>query len=161
MTSELQKQSFDVRIKKLFETSGTAYSTTVWDGEYGYGAGSYLYHEGDDSPVLCSKGITELHVQAFKDANREAQKVIAANKGKANTKLIDKALEQFATEHWSMDMEEDIFNYMLKEVKNGQNYLPNGGLYGLKRFTQEVHLRLCPETQFAQYSHFQYRALFT
>lgn len=159
MLSTLQKQSFDVRIKKLFEiTQRSEYSTKAWDGAYGEGAGSYLYHEGDDSPVLCSKGLTELHVNGFKEANASVQRVVAINKEKANTKLIDLAMVEFHETEWSYAMEEDIFTYMLNRIKKGDNYHP--GDFRLKTFVQEVHLRLLPQSKFAEFAHYRYNKMF-
>lgn len=159
LLGSLQKQSFDIRIKKLFEVEKRSqYSTKLWDGNYGEGAGSYLYHESNDSPVLCSKGLTELHIQQFKDANASVQKVVALNKAKANTKLIDFAMEEFQNASWNnYDMEKDIFMYMLKRCKDGLNYYPGDGL--LKRYVQEVHLKLCPDQNFEGYAESAYNRI--
>jgi len=160
MTSVLQKQSFDVRIKKLFEIqSRNAYSTKPWDGRYeGETAGSYLYHEGNDSPVLCNKGFTELHINAFKEANALVQKVVKANKEKANTKLIGKALEAFKNAPFNNELECEVFTYMLKECRDGANYYP--GDFQIKKFVQEVCMKLCPGNQFEEYAFQKYRDLF-
>jgi len=160
MLSTLQKQSFDIRIKKLFEVDNrNGYSTKAWDGNLGEGAGSYLYHESDDSPVLCNKGFTELHIVEFKRANASVQRVVALNKEKANTKLIDLAMEEFKDSEWSYALEEDIFNYMLYRIKNGDNYHP--GDFRLKTFVQEVHLRLLPKSKFQEFAHYRYQKMFT
>jgi len=158
MTQVLQKQSFDIRIKKLFEVAGAQYSTKLWDGEYGSGAGSYLYHEGDDSPVLCSKGLTDLHIEGFKEANKQTQRVVALAKEKAETKLVGKAVNEFKHRPFSMDMEEEIFIYMLKLCKDGENHFP--GDFGLKKYTQEAHMKLCPDMDFMDYAERKYREIF-
>lgn len=161
MTSILQKQSFDVRIKKLFEIDKkTQYSTKVWDGNYGEGAGSYLYHESDDPPILVNKGFTELHIQGFKDANALVQRVMAQANEKANTKLIEKALAEFSTT--SMDnnkiLEWEVFKYMLQCIKNGENYHP--GEFNLMKYVAEVVLRLSNAQQFEDYAWTRYQKLF-
>jgi len=152
LTTTLQKQSFDIRIKGLFNVKGADYSTKVWDGRYdlesGEGAGSYLYHEGDDSPVLCSKGLTDLHIQQFKTVNAAVQVVVKKNKLKANTKLVDFALEEFRDQHWSgsNEFKLDIYKYMMRRCKDGLNHLPSD--FQIKSYVEEVHLKLCPGHNF-------------
>lgn len=146
MLTTLQKQSFDVRIKNTFEVQkGTAYSTKLWDGLYGEGAGSYLFHE-EDAPILCNKGFTEIDINHFKEINEKVQAVMKINNEKANTKLVGKALEQFHTTPWNRQLKFDIFKYMMTCIKNGENYHP--GDFLLVRYVEEVNLRLCPTNQF-------------
>lgn len=159
LTSKLQKQSFDIRIKKLFEiVKKTDWSTKPWDGEYGHGAGSYMYHEGEASPVLCNKGFTELHIEGFKTAAALVDKIKLQAKEKANTKLIDFAMEHFAAHEHTSDLEFFVYRYMLKRIKDGENYHP--GDYLLKRYVQEVVLRLCPADKFDDYALRSYEKLF-
>lgn len=160
MTTVLQKQSFDIRIKKLFEiVRGVDYSTKLWDGNYGEGAGSYLYHEGEDSPVLCSKGITDLQIEEFKKANASVQRMVALNKEKAGNKLVEQALEHFKLDTWTSEsMEYDIFRFMFKRVSEGTNHHP--GDSRLKMFVQEVHARLCPANRFEDFAYSRYEKMF-
>lgn len=161
LTESLQKQSFDVRIKKLFEVKQrNDYSTTPWDGITDRpGCGSYLYHEGDDSPVMCSKGFSDFQISEFKKQNQESQKVKEKNKLKANTKLVDFALAEFADHTWSGsdDFKFDIYFYMLKRCKEGLNYYPNE--YKLKGFVDEVHLKLCPQINFEGFARQKFNSL--
>ena len=148
MSSLLQKQSFDIRIKNTFEVQkGTAYSTKLWDGLYGEGAGSYLFHEVD-APILSNKGFTDLHINNFKEINAKVQAVVKINNEKANNKLIDKALEKFKDYEWNRQMKFDIFKYMLECVRDGENYHP--GDFLLVRYVEEVNLKLCPRDKFDQ-----------
>lgn len=160
MSSTLQKQSFDIRIKKLFEVvDRNAYSTKAWDGAMGEGAGSYLYHESNDSPVLCNKGFDETAIDGFKTANASVQRMVAINNEKANTKLVGLALEEFKDSEWNAgSLEFEIFKYMLKRTKDGDNYHP--GEWKLKAYVQEVHLRLCPDSRFDDFAYSKYEKIF-
>jgi len=159
MASELQKQSFDVRIKTLFETKGNGYSTKLWDGLYDEGAGSYLFHEGEESsPIIVNKGFTELHIANFIDIAKRVNRVIAKNKEKASTRLVERALEVFKDVPHDNDLEYSVFKYMMEEIKNGNAYHPGQGI--LIKFVKETMLRLCPRTKFEEYCLREYENLF-
>lgn len=161
MNTVLQKQSFDIRIKNLFNVKGADYSTKLWDGRLdGETAGSYLYHEGDESPVLCSKGLSPDHIAEFKASNASVQRVVAKNKQKANTKLIDFALEEFSNHVWSPcnEFKLDIYKYMLRRIKDGLNYDP--GDFKLKHYVEEVQLKLCPGINFNSFAEQRFNSLF-
>jgi len=157
----LQKQSFDIRIKKLFDVKErNDYSTKAWDGNYGEGAGSYMYHESDDSPVLCSKGLTELHIQQFKEANKSVQRVMALNNEKANNKLVDCALAEFSNHSWSAsdEFKFDIYWFMFKRCKEGLNYWPNE--FQFKKYVEEVHVKLCPSQNLEGFARQKFNSMF-
>ena len=146
MATTLQKQSFDIRIKNTFEVQkGTAYSTKLWDGLYGEGAASYMFHEAD-APILCNKGFTEIDINHFKEINAKVQAVMKINNEKANTKLIGKAYDKFVFTPWSRQLKKEIFRYMMECIKNGENYHP--GDFILVRYVEEVNIKLCPSNQF-------------
>ena len=92
----LQKQSVDLRLKKLFDVNGNKeYSSKIWDGNIdGEGAGSYLFHEDDytDEDILANKGYGSEKIDKLKAINKKVKEVVAINKQKASTKLVDKAL---------------------------------------------------------------------
>ena len=158
MSSTLQKQSFDIRIKNLFEVvKGTSYSTKLWDGNYGEGAASYLFHE-TDAPILSCKGYTEIHINGFKSANESVQKMILINKEKANTKLLDKALDEFTPLEYHSTTKFEIYLYMLNCIRKSENYHP--GDHNLKRYVLEVDLKLQPEDRFRDYAQSSYDNLF-
>lgn len=156
LTSILQKQSFDTRIKKLFEiVKGSQYSTEVWDGGYGEGAGSYLYHESPDSEVLGSKGLTELHIAGFKEAAVLVARIVAKNKEKANTKLVTAALEHFAGQKAG---NYEVFVWMMQRIRNGDNYHP--GMFRLKGFVEEVVIKISSNEDFTRYVDTTFSSLF-
>lgn len=140
MSSEVQKQSYAVRVKNHFEiTKKTEYAIDIWDGERGAGACSYLFHE-EDAKIVINKGFTEDDLQRARDANVAVQKVVAVNKEKASKNLVGRALEHFQDKKNMPYMKVEILTWMLQEIKEGNHYYP--GEYRLKQFVEEVELGL-------------------
>lgn len=140
MSSELQKQSFDARIKKLYSVSGTNYSSKVWDG--GDSACSYMFHESDHTMYVC-KGFTLDDLEKFRSLNEATQKVVAINKQKASNKLVDKCYEALKDEKFDRVK---CLLFMLKEIKAGNNYHP--GEFMLKRYVEEIEVRMCGDLEY-------------
>lgn len=85
LRTELQKQSFDVRIKKVFDTKDRDYSSSVWDGQLD-GGPSYMFHEGTNL-ILVNKGFTEKEIEEAKVINEAYQnKKISSNERKLKQK---------------------------------------------------------------------------
>lgn len=132
LTSELQKQSFDVRIKKIFDVSKkTQYSSKVWDG--GKEALAYMFHENTE-PVL-NVGFSQQEINEAKEHNQITQKVIAVNKEKTSNKLLDKILNNVD------DKSElsDIIKVGLDLVKEGSSYYP--GDFKFKQIIQDAYIK--------------------
>lgn len=137
-TSEIQKQSFAIRIKALFAVEKkTQYALAVWDGDRGVGAVSYLFHE-DDVEILVNRGFSDGDIERAREANRAVQRVVAVNKEKASNKLAEKAYERFKSDDGFSRVA--CLAYMLGEIKAGENYHP--GEFMLKRYVEEVEVRL-------------------
>lgn len=146
-TSEIQKQSWDLRIKKLFGIEKRSqYSTKLWDGIRDAGAASYMFHEGE-AKILANKGWNEDDISAAKAHNAAVQKVVALNKERASNKLVDKAIEHFQKEEYPARIE--ILEYMLMECREGNNYYP--GTFMLKKFVEEVQLKLTSKQHFSTF----------
>lgn len=140
MLTELQKQSFDVRIKKLFNVTGCQYSSKQWDGADG--ACGYMFHESDDS-ILCNKGFSDEDIERFRELNRATQKVIAVNKEKSSHKFIDRAI---ATFNDGLPSHRDLLEFFLKLVREGEIYYP--GTFRMKQMIEEVRIKMTPESEF-------------
>lgn len=158
LTSDPQKQSFDVRIKKLFEiTKRSAYSTKKWDGIRDGGASSYLFHEETAeyvSPILTCKGWSDDDVALLRQTNKAVQKANEVNKARAGTRLPGQALEHFAGQK---PCKLEILKYMLRQIRTGDKYHP--GEYQLKKFVEEVELKLLDEEDMEMYSRDVYSRL--
>lgn len=132
--STTQKQSFAIRLKKLFDVEKRhQYALDVWDGDKVKGATSYMFHE-KDAPILCNKGFTEEQIKEARVISAEVQKVVERNKEKASGRLVERALAEEG-----LDTRLDILTWMLTQIKEGQAYHP--GEYKLKQFVEEVEIR--------------------
>lgn len=145
LTTSPQKQSVDDRLKRLFSiVKGHDYSSKIWDGERGLGAGSYMFHEGAN--VLVNKGWSDAEIEEAKKANEAVQKVIKVNNERASTKLVDKALLAFVG---MTPSRREILRYMLKECRDGGSYYP--GTFMLKKYVEEVQLKLTTNDDFEEF----------
>lgn len=149
LSGEIQKQSYAVRLKKLFDiTKPSQYSLDVWDGNRGTGAVSYLFHE-EDERILVNKGFTDKDIMDARAANAAIQKVVALNKEKSSHKLVERALEEFADEKDMWCIRTRILKFMVEECRKGQCYWP--GSFMLKKYVEEVELKLLGEDDVDQY----------
>lgn len=133
LTSELQKQSIDVRCKKLFGVSGAQYSSKAWDGDKK--ALSYLYHD-KEGLVIDFMGLSPEEIKELVEINKQVQKVVEVNKGKASHKVVDYVLSK-ANIGWSRW---DIGECILRAVAHGEFYDP--GDFALERYINEIELKL-------------------
>lgn len=143
--SNVQKQSFALRLKTAFPSivKKTDYSCSPWDGNREMGAVSYMFHE-ENVVQIVNKGFTDEELKLASKANDAVQKVVAINSEKASNKLVDSALEHF--KDVISPNRTDILKFMLKRCKLGDNYYP--GEFMLKKFVEEVELKLVNEDQF-------------
>ena len=135
LRSELQKQSVDVRYKKLFGVDRQQYSSKVWDGNTK--ALSYLYHD-PTGQVEDYFGLSEEEIDKIKDLNTEIQKVVVENKKRASNKVVDYVLERIeeSKEQWTRH---DIADCILRAVAHGQFYEP--GDFQLEKYLNEIELK--------------------
>lgn len=138
IASDIQKQSIDVRFKKLFEIiKSKDYCSKVWDGNRGKGAVSYLFHE-DDERILARKDFTDEDILRAREANAAVQAVVALNKEKASVKLVDRARDHFRGSVYRPGLKMDVLMWMLAECRSGNSYYP--GSFLLKKYVEEVEL---------------------
>lgn len=149
--SNPQKQTFALRIKSLFEiTNKNNYSLEVWDGKRGAGACSYLFHEENPS-ILVNRGFTEQDILEATTANAAVQRVVRMNREKASTRLPDQAVAHFENLRVNSEvLRHDIMVFMLKRIKSGENHHP--GSYLLKKYVEEVELRLLDANEIEEYA---------
>lgn len=155
LTSELQKQSLDVRIKKLFKIDKKSnYSSKVWDG--GESACSYMFHESDVN-IVCNKGFSEEQINRFKELNESVQRVVAINRARAPGRQADRVVEEFREENSTPDRR-DIFGKFMDKIRNGEMYEP--GDYQLMKLVEEVYMKLRHPDQWDDYVDERYHKLF-
>lgn len=132
LTSDLQKQSFDKRIKQHFNiTKKSEYSSKEWDQKIE--AIAYMYHE--NTLPLINKGYPLEILNKAKEHNEITQKVIAVNKEKAGNKLLDKLMVK-VDENSTL---ENIIETVYDMIHDGEIYHP--GDFKLKSVIQDVYIK--------------------
>jgi len=140
---DLQKQSWDVKLKKLFGVSGNGYSSKPWDGNLiEEGAGTYLFHESIDSPILCSKDVSAEEIDKIKSTAKLVNKVIEANRQKAETKIPAKVIEKWQASGEDIWHDQRIVTCICEMARDGECYLPKGD-FQWKAYVEEVKLKMC------------------
>ena len=153
LSSELQKQSWDTRFKKLFAPDKkSSWSTKPWDGQDF--ACSYLFHE-DTADVLVVKGFTDADILRFKDINATSQKVQAVNRERGIKRVVERVIDEMGATPWSRYY---ILKRLLEMIKTGEMYEP--GDFMLKRYVEEIYLKSLPDDQFEGYVDERFRNLF-
>lgn len=134
LKSELQKQSVDVRFKKLYDVAGRQYSSKPWDGNVK--ALSYLYHD-KKGEVINHMIDDEKEIEEIKSLNAEIQKVVEVNKARASHKVVDYVMGQANGSIWTRW---EIGSCILRAVAHGQFYDP--GNFVLERYINEIELKM-------------------
>jgi len=155
LSSEIQKQSFDVRLKKIFEVKGSQYSSKACDGADE--AFSYMFHE-EGAPILVNRGYTEDDIARFTALNKSIQKVVAMNKKKASCRIPERVIEAIRESGKSSWTIREIFDWVINQIRIGEIYHP--GDFRLKSLIQESYIRTADSPQFAKYSESAFQNLF-
>ena len=123
------------------------YALTIWDNDRERGAPSYLYHE-HDVEIFTSKGFSESQLIAAQEANVAVQKVVALNAERHSINSLNGPSKEF--EDAVMPTRVNILEFMLRCIKDGENYHP--GSFMLKRYVEEVQLKLLPDRDLHNYA---------
>lgn len=154
LSSQLQKQAFDVRVKKIFEVKGSNYSSKVWDGDDN--AAAYMFHE-ENAPIILQKGFIDDDIQRFRSINQSVQKVMAINNERSSKRIVDKIIEDFSTQGEGVTIEL-IYISVMRYIRAGVFYHP--GDFAIKKYCQEAYMKICDEKDFDNYVTRSYRDLF-
>jgi len=134
LTKTIQKQSFDVRIKKTFNLlvgGNEEFSTKLWDQSTD--ALSYLFHE-KDAKILLNKGHTPQDLDFYQQQNERVQAIVEANKSAGPAKAVQRILEAVgpdASYH-------DILSHIFDEVREGKMYHP---AFKLQALVEEIFIK--------------------
>lgn len=140
---ELQKQSWDVKLKKVFSVSGNGYASKPWDGRLlEEGAATYLFHEGLESPILCKKGVKEEEIQRVKEISLIINKVVEANRQKAETKIPGKVIDKWNNLGKPVWHDQHLVRVICEMAQQGECYLPKTD-WQWKAYIEECKLRMC------------------
>jgi len=150
LNKPIQKQSYDIKVKELFNVTGTSYSTKPWDGQF-EGAGSYLYHEllekNQIIPELASKGVSDDNVREMMDFAIKWNEIKVEKKAKASMTLTKKALEHFGTSEYATLKE--IWEFLHHCVRTEGVYHPGENL--MRKYTIEVFSKVSRPTAWTYY----------
>lgn len=138
LKSELQKQSFDVRVKKLFGIEGgnKTYSSKIWDGKLE--AISYLYHDRHGRVDIDPMGFSESEIQQIQTLDRVYTQIVEENKTRASGKCVDRILEEIqdSGKQWSI---REIARRILVGVRKMEWHAP--GQFQMEKLVDEINLR--------------------
>lgn len=143
LTSELQKQAFDKRVRLIFDVKGADYSSKPWDGESS--ANSYMFHDPTFSIVL-NKGYTSDDITSFITANAQVQKIVAINQSRGPGKIVQSVVQQL---QGTLPDKIQIGTILLEKIRDGEMYEP--GNYKLAQLIEEIYLKLVPKDQWDAY----------
>jgi len=147
LSNPLQKQTVDKRYKRVFAVSGADYSSKLWDGDMGAGAGSYLFHD-PLAEIVINKGFTDEQIETFRKLNADIQKVVEVNKQRASGRCVERILKQISESdrEWTRN---EIARQLLTDIKNGVMYEP--GDYVLRRYIEEIYSKQLKGTKWEEY----------
>lgn len=144
LTSELQRQSYVKRIKALFgiEKTTKGWSVQVWKNE---GACSYLFHEQDEC-IIYNKGFSDDDIKLYRKLNDDVQKVVAINKERGPSRVVDRVLGTPGIENWSrQQIACQLFDY----IRKGEMYEP--GDFRIKAIVEEIYLKSRTQDEWRSY----------
>lgn len=144
LSSEIQKQTFATRIKKVFAIDKKSnYSVKEWDG--GDPACSYMFHESD-APIIAVKDFTQEEIDRFRHLNDGVQKVLEINKARCPGRVVDRLIEEYKNESPTRRI---IAERFLELIRDGQMYEP--GDFQLTKYIEEVYMRTRTADQWGEY----------
>lgn len=146
MNKELQKQSIDVRFKKLFGVKGADYSSKIWDGSDK--VLSYLYHDPKGKVEYYKLELSAERLDAIKKTADVYSDIVKTAKEKASTRIPDLCLEAIKAsgEDWT---DRKICRWIVTGIAEGRWYNP--GTFMIEKYVQEVALRQNPKGVYVDY----------
>ena len=142
LKSMLQKQSLDVRIKKLFDVAGSNYANVPWDGDVQ--VLRYCYHEQVDdgeAKVTNLLGLTEAEITKLKTESKMINEAVAEAKKSASFKIVDFMLDKIKASGKMTAYE--IGWEIQKAVYRGDYHEP--GDYNMEKYINEILCRQCED----------------
>lgn len=138
LNEPIQQQSLNARIKLLFGVKGAQYSTKLWDGHMGIGAGSYLFHDPEHT-ILFNFGFEDIEIQHFKECNEQVREIVLDKKQKASGRCVDRVLEEIQKEGGKCWTRKRIILRLLEDIHSGVMYEP--GDFVLKKYAEEIYMK--------------------
>lgn len=132
-----QQQSINARIKTAFGVKGAQYSTKIWDGRMGIGAGSYLFHD-PQHVILFNHNFTDEEIETFKTSAAQVAEIVEEKKSKASGRCVERVLAdiKIGGRPWTR---KEILTRLCDDIKNGVMYEP--GDFVLKKYAEEIYMK--------------------
>jgi len=148
LSKVLQKQSFDVRLKSIFNVSGADYSSKHWDGGMEHGAGSYLYSDPNPVEIYC-KGFTQEQRDKFRECNKQVQEVVEEAKSRASGRCVDRTLQiiKESNREWTRN---EIAMKLLEDIRDDKMY--ECGDFVLRKYIEEIYAKQLTREQWNRYA---------
>lgn len=155
LSESKQKQTVDKRYKRECGVSGPNYSSKVWDGDMGAGAGSYLFHD-PTARILANVGFTDEQLDNFRKLNQDVQKVIEVNKQRASGRCVERLLHLIVDSgrNWTR---REIARKLITDIREGVMYEP--GDYVLRRYIEEIYSKQLQGNDWDKYANMRIEML--
>jgi len=147
----LQKQSFDVRLKSIFNVSGADYSSKPWDGGMEHGAGSYMYHDPCCVEVY-NKGFTEAQLTRFRECHADVALVVEEAKSRASGRCVERILLRIKESNRDWTRREIVMK-ILNDIKEDLMY--ECGDFNLTKYTEEIYMRQLKDDAWLEYANYR------
>lgn len=136
MKNQLQKQSIDKRLQKLFGVAGAGkYSNKIWDKKLD--ALSYFYHDDEEVLYYNLPSLKALEPEIL-ELSKKYKDIVAAAKQKASMKCVESILEESQRKQ-QIFRTGDIVRLIYAGVRQGKWYPPVG--QQLERYVTEVLIK--------------------
>lgn len=151
LTTTIQKQSFDVRLKKLFNLAGgnKDFSTKIWDKSLD--ACSYLFHE-PDAEIVLNRGHTDDDIALYKRMNERVQTIVKQNKEAGANKSINRIIELVGIDC----THDDILHAIHDDIRAGKMYHPG---FRLVAMVEEVYIKTRSDTSYERFKEIHFANL--
>lgn len=137
-----QKQSLDVRLKKLFDVKGADYSSKIWDGSHK--VLSYLYHDKNGS-VEVNMPLTDEQKAEITRTAEVYETIVEQAKTKSSGRIVDNILAEMGDEDWSQSR---IIDAILDGVHAGKWHKP--GDFQIVNYVDEIRLKVKDEASWTR-----------
>jgi len=155
LKSNLQKQSFDTRLKNIYGVKGNAnYSSKPWDGDDR--VCSYLFHD-KNAEIILNKGYSTEDLDRYRKLNDDVQKVITINKDRASSRHVDK-VHQLIIDSGRKWNRRDILSEFVNRIRAGEMYDP--GDFRMKCYIEELMMKQLTDEEVGAYVNDRYYLIY-
>lgn len=139
LKTELQQQSINLRMKKLFGVERSDYASKIWDGSLK--AISYLYHDEKGEVEFYKMELTPEQITEVQGTVQIYKEITTNAKLKAANRMPDKIIEEIKAsgEKWGI---RKVLKRIIDGIESNEWY-PPGPM--MERYIQEIMIKTDPE----------------